>query len=441
MQGSLKHVPLPEVLQFLSMGKSSGVLRLKRNKSEITLSIANGKIINSSAIDRRRRIGDLLVNRGLLKRSELTRLLNLQKTVESDKRLGQILVERDIVTEETIRETLRLQLEEEIWNLFSWQDGDFAFEQLETADLGDAIVQIDIEPLILEGTRRNDEWQKILTIIPNDRMVLEPGPVSDEFERHLKLRPHEWQVLAQVNGRFSVRAIVNRSNLGRFEVFLILSHFIKSGLLRFKTSTKEEGEAEEQGPPAGGNGHHPPTAAEKAATTGAEKTRGGLLGGLIGGGKPREKTSARDNLEFVSPIGALAHLINHFARKVMDQKEFARTPADSDLLDRIWFDLVQIYTKADLITVHENHVDVRLTERYLQEAEFAECLDEMYEDAHEGLTHLLQTAHTVFAQRAGERTVSKAIRELVEDMSGRMTIKYRGPFPLAEKMQTVLRVG
>src|SRR5690606_29398230 len=132
---------------------------------------------------RRRRIGDLLVNRGLLKRSELSRLLTVQRTVESDKRLGQILVERDIISEDTIRETLRLQLEEEIWNLFAWKDGEFFFENVPSNQLGDEIVTIEIEPLILEGTRRNDEWQKIVAIIPNDRLILSVTTVGDDFER------------------------------------------------------------------------------------------------------------------------------------------------------------------------------------------------------------------------------------------------------------------
>ena len=42
------------------------------------------------------------------------------------KRLGEILIERDIITEAQIREVLRLQLEEEIWNLFALDEGEFS---------------------------------------------------------------------------------------------------------------------------------------------------------------------------------------------------------------------------------------------------------------------------------------------------------------------------
>ncbi|MBI5155549.1 DUF4388 domain-containing protein [Candidatus Poribacteria bacterium] len=428
MQGSLRQVPLPEVLQFISMGKSSGVLGLRRGNSEITLYINSGRIINSSSIERRRRLGDLLVHRGLLKRSELSQLLNLQKTVESDKRLGQILVERDIVSEDTIRETLRLQLEEEIWSLFTWDEGEFRFEGVEdTARLGDPIVQIEIEPLILEGTRRNDEWRKIQSVIPDDRIVLTVAGVSDDFERDLKLHPQEWRVLSQVNGRFTIRAIVNRSNLGRFEVHRILTQFMKSGLL----VPKEEEEVE--------TGAHPALKEEDVQAARQEKGRG-LLDGLLGKSKP-ERVNVHENLGFVSPIGVLAYFTTQVARRMKELKEYTASGDDSRLLQIVWNDLVQTYTKADLIEVKGNVIDHRGIEACFAACEFSEAVDECYEDALEGLMNLLQIAFRVFAQRAGERAASRVVRDLLDEMAAATTVRFRGPFPLVERVQNVLKLA
>jgi hypothetical protein len=441
MQGSLQQVPLPEVLQFISMGKSSGTLRLKRDRNEISLTISNGRIINSSALERRRRIGDLLVNRGLLKRSELSRLLAVQRTVEADKRLGQILVERDIVTEDTIRETLRLQLEEEIWNLFAWKDGEFFFENAPPEKLGDEIVTIEIEPLILEGTRRNDEWQKIIALLPSDRLVPRVCAVDDEFERTLKLRPDEWQVLSQVNGTFTVRAIVNRSNMGRFEVHRILSQFIKSGLLVLDENA-EPGRttgADEVLTGFETQDELSELRAEKAVVR-SEKGVGGLLSNLIGGGRTRDKAESRGELTFVSPIGALAHLSTEFLRAIRELKEFTPAKGDETLVDRIWFDLVQVYTKADLLRLRNNKIDCTLLETYLQACDFGEIVDECFEDAFEGLMHLLRALYQVAGRRVGERIAGKIVREQLADVATRMKIQYRSEVSTIERVQVALKL-
>ncbi|MCB2153543.1 DUF4388 domain-containing protein [bacterium] len=436
MQGSLNQVPLPEVLQFISMGKSSGMLHLRRGNTEITLYIQAGRIINSSSIERRRRLGDLLVHRGLLKRSELAQLLNLQRTVESDKRLGQILVERDIISEDTIRETLRLQLEEEIWNLFAWDDGEFKFEQVDESRLGDAIVTIEIEPLILEGSRRNDEWQKIQAVIPHDDLVLSPVEVGDSFQRDLNLRPQEWRVLAQVNGQFTVKAIVNRSNMGRFEVHRILSQFLKTGLLQHADAAKKNG-AEKK---TEGSGEEVKSEAAPQAEEQAAGKKGGLLG-LIGGGKKQEKKSVpRQAMDFISPIGLIAHFTNVLAERLMDQKEYSPAENDEKLYEQIWRDLLQTYTKADMVEVHRNTVDTRQIETFFSYCEYTEPVDECYEDALEGLLNLLQIAFRVFAQRVGERAASRVVRELLDEMGPRATVRFRGPFPLVERVQNILRL-
>ena len=438
MQGSLTQLPLPEVLQFISMGKSSGILQLRLGAHEISLYIRSGRIINSSSIERRRRLGDLLVNRGLIKRSELARLLNVQRTVESDKRLGQILVERDIVSEDTIRQTLRLQLEEEIWSLFSWTEGEFVFEPVPDDKLGDAIVSIDIEPLILEGTRRNDEWREIQAVIPDDTIVLAVAPLREDFERDLHLREEEWHVLSQVNGRFTVRAIVNRSNMGRFEVHRILSQLIKGGLVvpvakgkeddaaqgatQMRRRLEAEGQEKAAGKPAGG--------------------AAGLLTKVMGAaGRRSAGGGARGPRSFASPIGLLAEFTNELCARMMEAREYTRQPGDLVLVQRLWQDLVQSYTKADLIQAQGNTLDASALERLFELCEFRDVVDEPYEDGLEGLINLLQATFRVLGQRLGDRNAARIVRELLEDYAASSTVRHRGPFPIAEKVQNVLRLA
>lgn len=435
MKGSLSQVPLPEVLQFISMGKPTGLLQVRQGNNEITLSIRDGKIINSSSIERRRRLGDLLVHRGLLKRSELSRLLNLQKTVESDKRLGQILVERDVVSTETIRETLRLQLEEEIWSLFSREEGEFQFDTVEPAKLGDPIVLIDIEPLILEGTRRNDEWTKIKQTLPHDGLVLAVAPLREGFERDLQLRPAEWKVLSLVNGRFTVRAIVNRSNMGRFEVSMILTQFIKSGLVVFADPPFD---ARTDGTELSGE-HRVPSAAGQSKAA-VKAVGGGLFKRVIPVKRGSEKAGAGSR-QYLSPLGLIAHFTTELAERFMASRDYNAQEGDDNLLAAIWFERVQSFTRADLVEVGGNLVSTAKIERYFAMCDFSELIDEPYEDSYEGLISTMQTVYRLFAKRLGERSASRIARETLDVFGTDYEIANRGPFQLAEKVQSALRLA
>jgi hypothetical protein len=436
MQGSLTQIQLPEILQFLSMGKGSGILTLSRGGHEITLFVRNGKIVNSSSIERQRRLGELLIQRGILRRSTLSEVLALQRTVESDKRLGQILVERDIVKEQTIREVLRLQLEEEIWNLFAWEEGEFKFEAAEGSKLGDSIVEIDIEPLILEGTRRMDEWKKIQKTLPDDMVVLTIKQLDDSFKRELKLSPAEWRVLAQVNGRFTIRAVINRAAMGRFETFHILYGFVRKGILVQKAAPKINVGGPESPAPTSSL---PKGAPEEVAKTGV----GGMLSSLLKGGTAAVKstTGGKGTLEFVSPAGVLAAFVNEVVAAFLETKEARSGTQEKNFLQRMWRDLVMTFTRADLITVDNNRLNADTLELYFGYFEFAPPIQDTYEDTMEGLFHLLDAIYRMLASRLGERQATKLVREVLSNMSPRVRLRYGDSFNLEERVQNVLKLA
>ncbi len=435
MQGNLKQIQLPEVLQFISMGKSTGLLTIKdRAGVETTLTIRRGKIINSSALERQRRLGDLLVHRGILKRSTLTQVLAIQRTAESDKRLGQILAEREIVPDETIKEVLRLQLEEEIWNLFGLEEGEFRFETIEEERLGDATLHMDIEPLLLEGTRRQDEWRKIARLLPSDRMVpaLSPAVISQTDDEKIRVHPAEWRVLAQINGLFPIRAIINRSGMGRFEVYQILAGFLSRDLIVIK---KEDAANSDEKP--GAASAPAPTAMPATASA---RGVGGFLSRLTGGGGGGKQERA-EILAFATPVGSLAYFINRMAESFVQMREFKGQPGDNRLAEMFWPDLLVSFCKADMLSVHNNVVNADYFEKFVRMFEYSEATHDCYEDSIEALCQLLDALYRVFAQRVGDRPAVKAVRELLEDIAPRVSHSYNPEFRLDERIQHVLRIA
>lgn len=431
MQGNLKQIALPEVLQFISMGKSTGTLTVRdAQNQETTLLILHGRIINSSALERQRRLGDLLVHRGILKRSVLAHALTIQRTREPDRKIGEILLERDLIQEEQIREVLRLQLEEEIWNLFALSEGDFKFEQKGANDLGEMLVQIDIEPLLLEGSRRQDEWQRIMAVLPNDRMIVAIVlPQRDgEFVKPKLIAP-EWRVLSQINGRFPIRALINRTGMSRFDVYKILCELKERGLVQIlEPEVKDDSMLDKIEALARESSSSTPLPASMGV--------GGLFSRFTSSAKKEDK-----RITFTTPIGALAYIINQMADRFLNTRELKASTRDYSLVRQLWNDLLVSFTKADLIVIQNYHVNTDRFEEFMKLFEFSSAVQDCYEDSLEALLQLLDGIYRIYAQRTGDRVAVKLMRELLEEIGPRINYTYASDVKLDERIQMVLRLA
>jgi hypothetical protein len=233
LEGSLRSFNLFEVLQFLRLGAMTGVLSISRDDDEIRLMVRQGKIINSSIFTHRQRLGELLMMRGILSRRELDEILSGQRVGAIQNPIGQVLLERKIIDQETLEQTLRLQLEEEIWSVLNWEDGEFRFDPM-TAVVENApiLFELEIEPLILEESRRQDEWKLISQIIAHDELIPVPVPPEEYHERDPSLTANEWRLLAMLSGNLTVGALVERSGLGRFETYRILANYVRQNWIK-----------------------------------------------------------------------------------------------------------------------------------------------------------------------------------------------------------------
>ena len=71
IKGSLKEASLPDVLQLLAMGKKSGCLSVTHRQSFGYIYFDKGRICYASIVNRRDRLGDILVKNGLITQEQL----------------------------------------------------------------------------------------------------------------------------------------------------------------------------------------------------------------------------------------------------------------------------------------------------------------------------------------------------------------------------------
>src|SRR5204862_7594870 len=94
--------------------------------------------------------------------------------------VGKIMVMIDVMSEEDLQRLMRRKAEEVIYDIFLWTDGDFYFVDDELPQMEMIPLQVDVTGIIMEGTRRVDEWQRIREPVPNQGVI--PVPVNEVGE-------------------------------------------------------------------------------------------------------------------------------------------------------------------------------------------------------------------------------------------------------------------
>jgi Flp pilus assembly protein TadD len=215
IRGSLKEASLPDVLQLLSMGKKTGCLSVGHRGSFGYIFFDKGRIIYASFVNRRDRLGDMLVKNGMISQDQLDKAVDAQIR-RRDKKIGELLVEQRALTAEQLNQFLRVQIEEAVYFLFTWTEGTFNFEPEVMPTEQDTLVSIGPESLLLEGARRVDEWSLIEKKIPSFDIVFEIDR-EQLGANEAKLTNEQRVVLSLINGVRDVHAIFEESGLVEFD--------------------------------------------------------------------------------------------------------------------------------------------------------------------------------------------------------------------------------
>lgn len=230
IKGSLREASLPDVLQLLAMGQKTGCLSVTDRSNFGYIYFDRGRISYASIVNRRDRLGDMLVKAAVLTQTELDAAIDVQGTQHRHKRLGEILIEQQILSREELHRYIRIQIEEAVYYLFTWTQGTFSFEADIRPDEHDVLVSINPESLLLEGARRVDEWSLIEKKVPSFDIIfgVDDGRLAAS---EAQLTPLQEQLLPLIDGRRDVTALIDSSGAGEFEVGKALYGLATAGFL------------------------------------------------------------------------------------------------------------------------------------------------------------------------------------------------------------------
>src|SRR5438128_7589756 len=187
-QGSLKELPLPDIIQLVSVSGKTGKFTLSRDADRGFIYLKNGQMVHASVADM---VG-----------------------------------------------------EEAIYALAIWNQGEFQFNPGEEPER-QTITKSNTN-LLMEAARRLDEWRVLSKKIPSVEHVPELQARENRHEQ-ITLNPQEWVLITRIDGHRSIADIGRVLNISSFEVAKILYGMITSELVVLKKKSERDAESSELG--------------------------------------------------------------------------------------------------------------------------------------------------------------------------------------------------
>jgi Domain of unknown function (DUF4388)/Tetratricopeptide repeat len=241
IEGPLRELGIHDVFQLLDLSRKTGVLRVasELRDDEGVVHFDSGRVVHAHVRSKAVPLELTLLQSGKISKDDLESARAKRTNGRAEADLVDLLVEGGAVTSKEIERQLRMQIESVVFELMSWREGFFSFEERPAAELAktrEARIRVSTESLLMEGARRIDEWSRIADKVPNLTVVPVLAPVRDDGQAsQLDLLPPEWEVLSMIDGTRDLRAIAGSLGRAEFDIARVVYGLVTTGVVEIRT--------------------------------------------------------------------------------------------------------------------------------------------------------------------------------------------------------------
>lgn len=290
MQGGLAEGILPHLLRSLYVGRRTGLLDLQRDAVKHGLRFRRGHVVNGRSNVVGRRLGELMVQRGLVSAADLARATTT--VIAERRRLGAVLVEMGLIDTARLGSAIQTHVRELLIDVSSWTRGSYSFvDEAEAED--ELTLEVSTGDLILEAVRAVREPRVVRAALGDTERLLELA--SDPLLRFQKLTltPADGFVLALIDGTTSASELLKTVSLSAEEAERSLLSLLSTGVIQFGSRRRAEAPADTPAPT-------PPV-----ATTAAGVQRPGQPAAPATAALPADNAAAARRLEILETAAGL----------------------------------------------------------------------------------------------------------------------------------------
>ena len=197
LRGEIAAFRLPGVLTLLSNARKSGTLLLEHGPRSASLFFDDGALVFATSNQEAFRLGSILLRKKKITPEQRDRIDELM--LRDGGRFGELSVQENVLTDEQVRDFLKIQVSEIVFDAFVWNGGTFTFVREATLPSYAVTIAIDLPNLIMEGARRIEEWEQCVALLPDKSVVFRV--VTSPRDEKITLTAEEWKLLFLINGQ------------------------------------------------------------------------------------------------------------------------------------------------------------------------------------------------------------------------------------------------
>jgi len=234
LKGNLRDFSPTQLLNLINLARKTGALTIEAQGTSARLFFKEGKLIHASLGGRDGHLANMLLKAGKLN-AEQSRTIQAHSEIDSDKELGLLLINAGYVTQNDIVQSVKAYILDVVYTLFTWVEGLFYFEPNLLPSEDKITVPINLENIILEGSRRLKEWERLQDELPDLNRALRFTDRPDTKLRDINLSVEEWRVISFINPRNTIKQIAQSNNMGDFQIRKIVYGMLQAGLVELVT--------------------------------------------------------------------------------------------------------------------------------------------------------------------------------------------------------------
>lgn len=228
LRGNLRDFTVTQLLNLVNLAQKTGTLIVDGPSEQAYVSFRDGKLAYARIGREDGGLATVLHKANKLSANQY-RVVAERAATMSDKELGLLLINAGYVSQEDIVLNLQSHFTNIIRRLFTWVEGLFRFETSMLPPDDRINVKLDLENLIIEGSRHLREWEELQDEIPSLDLSLK---FTDRPMTNLNLSVEEWRVVKYIDPKNSMRQISAAVKLNEMEMRRIVYGLLQAGLVQ-----------------------------------------------------------------------------------------------------------------------------------------------------------------------------------------------------------------
>jgi hypothetical protein len=230
LKGNLRDFSTTQLLNLINLARKTGTLMIDTRDTRARLCFREGKLVYAALNEQDDHLAMILHRAGKISEDQ-ARTIQTQASAKTDKELGLLLINAGYVSQADILRSVHTHVLSNVYPLFTWVEGNFRFESNVLPFEDRITVAINLENVIMEGSRRLKEWERLQDELPNLDMALKFADRPGANMRNISMSVEEWRVVSFINPRNTMRQIAQYNNMSDFQVRKIVYGLLQAGLV------------------------------------------------------------------------------------------------------------------------------------------------------------------------------------------------------------------